>query len=65
MVRTGQVTQGSQVVRSVAVRWSGGQVRWSGGSQVVSGGGQVSQVSVSVPSVVFGTSLCKKRAKPS
>ena len=46
-----------------------GGVRWSGGGvtrETVSiGGGQVSQVSVDVPSLVFGTSLCKKRAKPS
>ena len=62
----GQVGGGQVAVRwsGQVVRWSGQVVRWSGG-QVVSGGGQVSQVSVSVPSVVFGTSLCKKRAKPS
>ena len=61
------------------LRWSGesGRVRRLDGqvSQVGSGGSmvrtgesevsQVSQVAVRVPILIFGTSLCKKRAKPS
>ena len=52
------------------LRWSGGQVSQvgSGGSMVRTGESEVSQVSqvaVRVPILIFGKSLCKKRAKPS